>query len=75
MTLSELRYVVPMGHKWAKRKSIRPDELAAENPILLNFGHCFRDQLLHACPGPNRAEAIAAVSFFAYPAAIVHLTC
>jgi LysR family hydrogen peroxide-inducible transcriptional activator len=57
MTLSELRYVVPMGHKWAKRKSIRPDELAAENPILLNVGHCFRDQLLHACPGPNRAEA------------------
>jgi LysR family hydrogen peroxide-inducible transcriptional activator len=49
--------VVPRGHKWAGRKSIRPDELAAEHPILLNVGHCFRDQVLDACPELNRAEA------------------
>ncbi len=49
--------VVPAGHKWAKRKNIRPDELAAEHPILLNVGHCFRDQVLDACPELNRAEA------------------
>jgi len=49
--------VVPRGHKWAGRKSIRPDELAAEHPILLNVGHCFRDQVLEACPELNRAEA------------------
>jgi len=48
--------VVPAGHKWAKRKHIRPDELAAEHPILLNVGHCFRDQVLDACPELNRAE-------------------
>jgi len=48
--------VVPAGHKWAKRKQIRPDELAAEHPILLNVGHCFRDQVLDACPELNRAE-------------------
>jgi len=48
--------VVPAGHKWAKRKYIRPDELAAEHPILLNVGHCFRDQVLDACPELNRAE-------------------
>jgi LysR family transcriptional regulator, hydrogen peroxide-inducible genes activator len=49
--------VVPAGHKWARRKSIGPGELAAEHPILLNVGHCFRDQVLDACPELNRAEA------------------
>src|SRR5204862_7623269 len=49
--------VVPLGHKWAKRKSIRPDELPAEHTILLNVGHCFRDQVLDACPELNRADA------------------
>jgi LysR family transcriptional regulator, hydrogen peroxide-inducible genes activator len=49
--------VVPHGHKWAKRKSIAPAELPAEHTILLNVGHCFRDQVLDACPELNRAEA------------------
>jgi LysR family transcriptional regulator, hydrogen peroxide-inducible genes activator len=49
--------VVPQGHKWATRRSIRAEELAAENPILLNVGHCFRDQVLDACPELNRADA------------------
>ncbi|HVO87514.1 MAG TPA: LysR substrate-binding domain-containing protein [Casimicrobiaceae bacterium] len=49
--------VVPQGHKWAKRKSISPDELHHEHTILLNVGHCFRDQVLDACPELNRAEA------------------
>lgn len=41
--------IVPAGHPWARRKSVRPDELAAENLLLLNFGHCFRDQVLDVC--------------------------
>jgi LysR family transcriptional regulator, hydrogen peroxide-inducible genes activator len=49
--------VVPLEHKWAKRKSVHPDELAAEHAILLNVGHCFRDQVLDACPELNRAAA------------------
>jgi len=51
------RVVVPQGHKWARRKSIRADELAAEHAILLGVGHCFRDQVLDACPELNRAQA------------------
>ena len=46
--------VVPSEHKWANRKSVRPDELAGEHAILLNVGHCFRDQVLDACPELNR---------------------
>jgi len=49
--------VVPLGHKWAKRKSIAPDELPAEHTILLNVGHCFRDQVLDSCPELNRSGA------------------
>jgi LysR family hydrogen peroxide-inducible transcriptional activator len=49
--------VVPRGHKWTKRKSIRPDELAAEHTILLSVGNCFRDQVLDACPELNRADS------------------
>jgi LysR family hydrogen peroxide-inducible transcriptional activator len=51
------RIVVPRGHDWAKRKSVRPDELASEHTILLNVGHCFRDQVLDACPELNRAAS------------------
>lgn len=50
--------VVPLGHKWAKRKAIAPDELATEHAILLNVGHCFRNQVLDACPELNRSEAM-----------------
>jgi len=48
--------VVPNDHKWAKRKSVHPDELAGEHAILLNVGHCFRDQVLDACPELNRQD-------------------
>ncbi len=49
--------VVPHDHKWAKRKSIASDELAQEHAILMNVGHCFRDQVLGACPELNQANA------------------
>jgi LysR family hydrogen peroxide-inducible transcriptional activator len=49
--------VVPRGHKWTKRKSVAPEELAAEHAILLNVGHCFRDQVLDACPELNRGDS------------------
>ena len=44
--------VVPEGHAWAKKKRVRPDELSGENLLVLNAGHCFREQVLEACPGP-----------------------
>ncbi|HYC36373.1 MAG TPA: LysR substrate-binding domain-containing protein [Usitatibacter sp.] len=48
--------VVPEKHEWAGRKSVRPGELSEENLLVLNAGHCFREQVLEACPGqPNTA--------------------
>jgi len=49
--------VVPKRHPWARRKSIVPSELAGEHAILLNVGHCFRDQVLESCPELNRGGA------------------
>jgi LysR family transcriptional regulator, hydrogen peroxide-inducible genes activator len=43
--------VVPEGHPWARKKSVKPAELSGENLLVLNNGHCFRDQVLEACPG------------------------
>src|SRR6187455_3138391 len=43
--------VVPEGHRWQSKKSIKPSELSDENMLVLNNGHCFRDQVLEACPG------------------------
>jgi LysR family hydrogen peroxide-inducible transcriptional activator len=49
--------VVPQQHRWAQRKTIQPSELSTEHTILLNVGHCFRDQVLDACPELNRGDA------------------
>jgi LysR family hydrogen peroxide-inducible transcriptional activator len=49
--------VVPQRHRWAKRRTIEPSELAGEHTILLNVGHCFRDQVLDACSELNRGDA------------------
>jgi LysR family hydrogen peroxide-inducible transcriptional activator len=49
--------VVPHRHPWARRKTIDPSELAGEHAILLNVGHCFRDQVLESCPELNRGDA------------------
>jgi LysR family hydrogen peroxide-inducible transcriptional activator len=43
--------VVPESHRWKDRKNVRPAELSGENLLVLNAGHCFRDQVLEACPG------------------------
>lgn len=44
------RVAVPVSHPWAKRKSVRTEELDNENILLLGQGNCFREQVLEACP-------------------------
>jgi len=45
----EFEVIVPARHPWARRKSVSAEELQDENLLLLNIGHCFRDQVLDAC--------------------------
>lgn len=47
--------VVPEGHRWGDRKAVKPSELNEENLLVLNSGHCFRDQVLEACPGQGNS--------------------
>lgn len=49
--------VVGNEHHWASRRSIRPQELAAEKVLLLDSGHCFSNQVTEACPELNRKGA------------------
>lgn len=50
---------LPAGHPWSKRKTIAADELAQETLLLLGSGHCFRDQVMQACPALHRFSALA----------------
>ena len=56
MPLYDEKYVVmvPAGHIWADRASISAEELAEENVLLLNSGHCYSHQVLQACPDLSR---------------------
>ncbi len=44
------RVVLPAHHPWTEREAIDAGELAREQVLLLGAGHCFRDQVLTACP-------------------------
>jgi LysR family transcriptional regulator, hydrogen peroxide-inducible genes activator len=46
--------LVPNDHPFAKRKAVGSDDLVGEKLLLLRAGHCFRDQVLDACPGVVR---------------------
>jgi len=41
---------LPRNHEWKNRAQIRPEELASQDLMLLGAGHCFRDQVIEACP-------------------------
>ncbi len=48
------RILVPAAHPLAEKKSITKRQLEKEKVLLLGDGHCFRDQVLHACPSINK---------------------
>lgn len=60
MPLYDEKYVVmvPIAHPWANRISIEAAELADENVLLLNSGHCYSHQVLQACPDLSRKGQI-----------------
>ena len=41
---------LPRNHEWTRRKHIHPEDLASEDLMLLGAGHCFREQVIEACP-------------------------
>jgi LysR family hydrogen peroxide-inducible transcriptional activator len=49
--------VVGNDHHWAKRRSIKAQELSTEKVLLLDSGHCFSNQVAEACPELSRKGA------------------
>jgi LysR family hydrogen peroxide-inducible transcriptional activator len=47
--------LMPEDHELASRKEIAADTLALHRVLLMGEGHCFRDQVLQACPGLQQA--------------------
>ncbi|MCP4076632.1 MAG: LysR family transcriptional regulator [Gammaproteobacteria bacterium] len=37
-------------HEWVSKTSVKVNELVGQDLMLLGAGHCFRDQVLQACP-------------------------
>ncbi|ALM54373.1 hydrogen peroxide-inducible genes activator [Halomonas huangheensis] len=46
----DFEVLIPTDHPWAKRKTVTKEALLDERLLLLGEGHCFRDQILEACP-------------------------
>ncbi|WP_020413960.1 hydrogen peroxide-inducible genes activator [Microbulbifer sp. VTAC004] len=42
--------LMPSGHPLTQFETIDPEQLTGDNVLLLGEGHCFRDQVLEACP-------------------------
>jgi len=42
--------MAPSAHPWHARDAVGTDELASQTVLLLGAGHCFRDQVIAACP-------------------------
>ena len=51
--------VLPSSHPLTQKDSLRIKDLAKENLLLLGEGHCFRDQVLEACPECKDANVSA----------------
>ncbi len=47
---------LPAGHKLATRQAIKVDDLTHETLLLLEDGHCLRDQALEICSGADLHE-------------------
>jgi len=47
--------VLPEDHALCEEKCIDPAVLAGHRVLLMGEGHCFRDQVLEACPGLQQA--------------------
>ncbi len=48
---------LPADHPLRRKKQVASADLETENMLLLGSGHCFRDQVLQACPALNRSAS------------------
>ncbi len=58
----ELALAVPQSHALAARESVGVADLKAREMVLLEHGHCLRDQTLELCGGDSQSGCIHATS-------------
>ncbi|QJQ95656.1 MULTISPECIES: hydrogen peroxide-inducible genes activator [Halomonadaceae] len=46
----EFEVLMPADHAWTRKEFIDKEDLLTERLLLLGEGHCFREQILEACP-------------------------
>jgi LysR family hydrogen peroxide-inducible transcriptional activator len=51
--------VMPAGHQLSGQTKVSPDQIAAENLLLLGNGNCFRDQVVQSCPRLSQEQGVA----------------
>lgn len=51
------KVLVPLGHSWQRKKLLDSRQLGSEKVLLPHAGHCFRQQVLDACPELSRSDA------------------
>jgi LysR family hydrogen peroxide-inducible transcriptional activator len=49
--------LLPSSHPWSTQESVSADQLGDEDVLLLGPGHCFRDQVVQACPNCVKSAA------------------
>ena len=49
--------LLPSNHPWSEDESVDADRLGSEDVLLLGPGHCFRDQVVQACPKCVKSSA------------------
>jgi LysR family hydrogen peroxide-inducible transcriptional activator len=49
-------FAAPPNHPLARRKVVKPEDLSSEQLLLLEDGHCLRDQALAACELADRRQ-------------------
>ena len=58
----EFLVALPKGHRLAARTRVQPQALARERMLLLEDGHCLRDQAVSLCGSAGEQEGFAATS-------------
>ncbi len=49
---------LPTGHPLGLQSEVTPDQINAENLLVLGNGNCFRDQVVQACPRLSAAQGL-----------------
>ena len=69
-----LSVLMPSGHRLAAQRSVRTEDIDPKSLLLLNEGHCLRDQALDFCGHPDLGRGAGADTRATSLETLLHLT-